>query len=321
MKSGVLSDTPELTTVRVGTIPERMMYDVKDFTVKPGKRVKLTFANVDFMPHNMVITKPGKLDDVANQALELGAGGFEVGFVPKSADILWAIPLVDYEKSQVLEFNAPSEPGAYPYVCTFPGHAGTMNGLMLVANSKSEADQFIATARKPVQLTEWKLADLAADADKVSADLKARNPAKGMGAFMKAQCAACHQLGGHGVAVGPDLSKVSEKYKGQKLLQQVLDPSAEVNEGFKLWNFKLKNGNVIAGTIVKQDDGGFDVMQNPLQPKVLTRVAAKDVARQVPSKTSPMPQGLLAPLSKEEILDLLAFVESGGGAAAAGHQH
>src|SRR5436190_8771265 len=157
-------------------------------------------------------------------------------------------------------------------------------------------------------MTDWKLADLAADADKVSADLKSRSPVKGMGAFMKAQCVACHQLGGHGIAVGPDLSKISEKYKGQKLLLQILDPSAEINENFKPWNFKLKNGNVIAGTIVKQDADGFDVMQNPLQPKALTRVAAKDVARQVASKTSAMPQGLLSPLSKEEILDLLAFV-------------
>jgi putative membrane-bound dehydrogenase-like protein len=305
-KSGILSDTPELTTVRIGTIPERMMYDVKDFTV-------------DFMPHNLVVVKPGKIDDVANKSLELGAGGFEVGFVPKSDDVLWATRLVDYEKEQVLEFAAPAQPGAYPYVCTFPGHAGTMNGLMLVANSKSEADQLAAAARKPVQLTDWKLADLAADADKVSADLKSRNPAKGMGAFMKAQCAACHQVAGHGIAVGPDLSKIAERFKGQKLLTQILEPSAEVNEAYKLWNFKLKKGDVIAGTIVKQDAEGIDVMQNPLQPKVITHVAAKDVARQVPSKMSAMPQGLLSPLTKDEILDLLAFLETGGTAIGQAH--
>ncbi len=52
-KSGVLSDTDDLTTIRVATIPERMMYDVTELTVKPGKKVKLTFANPDFMPHNI----------------------------------------------------------------------------------------------------------------------------------------------------------------------------------------------------------------------------------------------------------------------------
>ncbi|MCA9057023.1 MAG: discoidin domain-containing protein, partial [Planctomycetaceae bacterium] len=51
-KSGILSDTPELTTIRIATVPEKMMYDIKELTVKPGKKVKLTFANYDFMPHN-----------------------------------------------------------------------------------------------------------------------------------------------------------------------------------------------------------------------------------------------------------------------------
>ena len=50
-------------------------------------------------------------------------------------------------------------------------------------------------------------------------------------------------------------------------------------------------------------------------------MVAKDVARQVPSKMSAMPQGLLAPLTKEEILDLLAFLETGGTAGASGAAH
>ena len=74
-KSGILSDTPELTTIRVATIPERMMYDVKELTVKPGKKVKLTFANEDFMPHNIMLENPGKIDEIAGQALVMGAKG------------------------------------------------------------------------------------------------------------------------------------------------------------------------------------------------------------------------------------------------------
>ena len=69
------SDTPQLTTIRIGTIPERMMYDVKELTVKPGKKVKLTFANPDFMPHNIMLVKPGKADDVGLKAIALGPEG------------------------------------------------------------------------------------------------------------------------------------------------------------------------------------------------------------------------------------------------------
>ncbi len=45
-KSGILSDTPELTTIRIATIPEKMMYDVKELTVKTRKKVSLKFAKL-----------------------------------------------------------------------------------------------------------------------------------------------------------------------------------------------------------------------------------------------------------------------------------
>ena len=71
-----------------------MKYDINEFTVKPGKKVKLIFANPDFMPHNLVFTKPNKADSVAQQALTLGAQGFAMAFGPKSEDVLWASQLV-----------------------------------------------------------------------------------------------------------------------------------------------------------------------------------------------------------------------------------
>ena len=131
-KSGILEDTPELTTIRIATVPERMMYDVKELTVKAGKKIKLTFANPDFMPHNILLVKPGKTEEIANKALVLGAKGFEVGFVPESPDILWASKLLDNGKEQVIEFTAPTTPGDYPYVCSFPGHHIIMRGVMKV---------------------------------------------------------------------------------------------------------------------------------------------------------------------------------------------
>ena len=131
-KSGILSDTPELTTIRIATVPERLMYDVKELTVKAGKKIQLTFANPDFMPHNILLVKPGKIDEIAAKALALGARGFDVGFVPESPDILWASKLLDHGKEQVIEFTAPASPGDYPYVCSFPGHHLIMRGVMKV---------------------------------------------------------------------------------------------------------------------------------------------------------------------------------------------
>jgi putative membrane-bound dehydrogenase-like protein len=131
-KSGVIADTADHTEVRISTVVEKMNYDVKEFTVTAGKKVKLTFANPDFMPHNLVIVKPGKADEVGTKAIELGAAGFEKGFIPDSPDILASTKLVDHGKEQLLEFAAPSESGAYPFVCTFPGHHLLMRGTMHV---------------------------------------------------------------------------------------------------------------------------------------------------------------------------------------------
>jgi azurin len=128
----VIADTADHTDVRISTVVEKMLYDVKEFTVTAGKKVKLTFANPDFMPHNLVIVKPGKADEVGTKAIELGAAGFEKSFIPDSPEILVSTKLVDHGKEQLLGFVAPSEPGAYPFVCTFPGHHLLMRGTMHV---------------------------------------------------------------------------------------------------------------------------------------------------------------------------------------------
>ena len=132
LKSGIISDTPELTEIRIGTIVEKMKYDISELNVKAGKKIKLTFVNPDFMPHNLVLTKPGKADAVALAAISLGAKGFEVGFVPESEDILWSSKLLDQGNEEVIEFVAPAMPGDYPYVCTFPGHHILMRGVLHV---------------------------------------------------------------------------------------------------------------------------------------------------------------------------------------------
>ncbi|MCB1063695.1 MAG: cytochrome C precursor, partial [Verrucomicrobiae bacterium] len=131
-KSGVISDTPELTTVHVGTIVERMHFDLAEFQVKAGKKIELTFSNPDFLPHNFVITQPKSADEVALAAIALGAEGFAKGFVPDHEKIIIATKLLDHQQDQVLEFTAPETPGDYEFVCTFPGHHLLMRGIMKV---------------------------------------------------------------------------------------------------------------------------------------------------------------------------------------------
>ncbi|MGC6425787.1 MAG: PVC-type heme-binding CxxCH protein [Akkermansiaceae bacterium] len=131
-KGGILSDTEALTTIQINAVVEKLRFDVKELTVKPGKKIKLIFNNPDFMPHNLLIVKPGTADSVAAAAIALGAEGFKKQFVPEDTNILQATKLLEKDKSEILEFIAPTEPGDYQFVCTFPSHDKAMRGIMRV---------------------------------------------------------------------------------------------------------------------------------------------------------------------------------------------
>jgi len=131
-KGGIESDTADLTTIRVNTVVEKLKFDVKEVSVKAGKKIKLILVNPDFMPHNLVIVKPGTADSVATAAIALGAEGFKKQYLPDDSNILHVTRLLDKGETQEIEFNAPTTPGAYPFICTFPGHANLMRGVMHV---------------------------------------------------------------------------------------------------------------------------------------------------------------------------------------------
>jgi azurin len=124
--------TKNEATITVATIPERMLFDTKEIIIKTGQTLKLTFKNVDFMPHNLVIVSPGTADEVAQAAIDLGNKGFAKGFIPDNKHVLHATRLISSKEEQVLVFNAPAQPADYPFLCTFPGHGQMMRGVIKV---------------------------------------------------------------------------------------------------------------------------------------------------------------------------------------------
>ncbi|MFO0864162.1 MAG: plastocyanin/azurin family copper-binding protein [Gemmataceae bacterium] len=318
-KSGILSDTPELTTIRVGTIPEKMMYDVKELVVKPGKKVKLTFANFDFMPHNILLVKPGKADDVGLAAINLGARGFDVGFVPESKDILWHSSLVDYGQEQVIEFAAPNAEGAYPYICSFPGHHRMMRGTLFVTNDIKE---FLAkNPQKEIKVTEWKHTDFATDLIRVG---KHRDFAAGKQLFSTLGCVQCHKLNKDdtaGVSVGPNIDESVKKYKGSAsaLLHEILEPSRNIDEKYRQIVVATEDGKTYTGVVASEEKGKLTLLVGTPPKKV--EIDARSIDNRVVSRVSIMPSSLVNTLDKEQILDLLAYLLAGGNAKDEAFQH
>ena len=109
-----------------------MLFDKRVLRAKPGAKVKLVFNNPDDMIHNLLLVKPGTADDVATMAMNLGLKGEEMGFIPESENIIAHTTLLRPNSNDVIYFEAPMEPGRYQYVCTFPAHAATMRGVLIV---------------------------------------------------------------------------------------------------------------------------------------------------------------------------------------------
>jgi azurin len=117
---------------------DQMQFDVKEFKVKAGAKVKLEFKHSGKLPkvamgHNVVILKKG-LQAVAEGPKFMAGGTPDNGYIPdaKKGDVIASTKLLGGGESDTIEFTAPAEKGEYQYLCTFPGHFGLMNGKMVV---------------------------------------------------------------------------------------------------------------------------------------------------------------------------------------------
>ena len=306
---------PNLQTVRIGCVPERMRFTVTRIVSKPNQPMKIVFQNEDATDHNWVLVEPGALEEVGIAANEMARDpkNAQSDFLPpeKRDRILQASPMIGPTRKariHVLRFMTPQEPGVYPFVCTFPGHWIMMRGDLVIASSTAEAEAMLASVR-PQIVKKWELSDFA-DNELAQMNSEERTLMRGMQAFMKARCHQCHAMSGHGVPLGPDLTKT--KARGRKLLQQILEPSSEINSKFQTHRLLLASGKTVTGVIVKEEDEAYHIVRNLLTPNDIVVMPKKEVERKQTSKVSPMPVGLADVLSKEEILDLLSFIESGG---------
>ncbi|MEY2881788.1 MAG: hypothetical protein RLZZ15_4168, partial [Verrucomicrobiota bacterium] len=142
-----------------------------------------------------------------------------------------------------------------------------------------------------------------------------RNFAQGRGMIAATACIACHRLGADGGNIGPDLSGAGGRYSLRDLLENIIEPSKVISDQYGSEQLTLKNGDLVAGRVVSEDETGFNVFTNPFLPEQTTRVLKADVKSRAPYPLSMMPPGLLDALNPEEMKDLLAYILAGGNAA------
>jgi putative membrane-bound dehydrogenase-like protein len=153
-----------------------------------------------------------------------------------------------------------------------------------------------SSAEKEKQMKAWK--------EKLMPQLSAANLSTGRQHFAKT-CANCHVLYGEGKSAGPDLTGGNRRNLDY-LLENLLDPSGLVAADFRMTVFQLADGQTISGVIVEQADKTLTIQTQ--QERVT--IPRSDIERTKRSALSLMPDGLLTPLSEDQVRDLVGYLMS-----------
>jgi len=192
-----------------------------------------------------------------------------------------------------VEANSISKESVTPYLLRQMQLLGqaTLNQTivdMWPENALIQGDRLKQNAALQTQLSDENLAN---------ADLVA-----GHGLFT-ANCAKCHRLFGQGERLGPDLTG-SQRNNKAYWLQNILAPSAEVGEGFRMSIILLTDGRTLSGVITEKNVASFKLTtQTDVQ---LVRLDDVEEIRQ--SDQSLMPEGLLDSLTEKQKIDLFGYL-------------
>ncbi|MGO8701635.1 MAG: HEAT repeat domain-containing protein [Limisphaerales bacterium] len=133
----------------IRTVREQMRYDTSRLVVAAGQPFEIRFENVDFMPHNLVIVKPGTRERIGLASGKMkpdDLDGEGRAFIPESPDILAATKLIEPRQKTALKLTAPTEEGDYEYFCSYPGHYLIMWGRLVVTK---DVDDYLHAHPQP----------------------------------------------------------------------------------------------------------------------------------------------------------------------------
>jgi putative heme-binding domain-containing protein len=119
-------------------------------------------------------------------------------------------------------------------------------------------------------------------------------------------CAKCHKLFEDGGDIGPDLTSY-QRDNFEAMLLNVVNPSAEIREGFETFNVLTDDGRVLSGFVADQDPQVLTIREADGQSHSIPR---ESIESQKPAPRSIMPEKLLDPLSEQQIRDLFAYLRS-----------
>ncbi len=121
------------------------------------------------------------------------------------------------------------------------------------------------------------------------------------------QCKNCHRIDKMGRELGPDLDHIGKKYGPAKILENILDPSKEIDPKFVPYLVETSDGRIHTGLLVRKD--AKEIVLKDAQG-TLIRIPSDRIERMAGQNKSLMPELLLRDLTPEQVADLLAYLSS-----------
>lgn len=187
------------------------------------------------------------------------------------------------------------------------GERGAYASEIAAMEAPIEAETIGST--RPV-VKQWTLEDFSAE---LSSPLHGRSWRSAQVAIREASCLKCHRAGGQGAAIGPDLSHVGGRFDERTMLESILNPSLAIDPKYQNMTYLMDSGQVIVGRPTAVSAKTIVVETDPLAQTTET-VERANLEEVHPASLSPMPTGLIDVLTRDEVLDLLAWLKAGGDA-------
>ena len=130
------------------------------------------------------------------------------------------------------------------------------------------------------------------------------DPVLGKQVFEK-NCSTCHEIGGIGHAVGPNLASMINR-GAESVLFNVLAPNAEVDPRFMEYVVATTDGQVISGVVAGETPTAVTLRGPENKTTTVLRVDIDDIHS---TGKSLMPEGLEKVIDKKSMANLIAFLQ------------
>jgi putative membrane-bound dehydrogenase-like protein len=120
-------------------------------------------------------------------------------------------------------------------------------------------------------------------------------------------CAKCHIVNGEGRSVGPNLSGVGAKLSREALYESVLAPSAAISHSYETYTAIMEDGRSVTGLLVSQSPDQVVIRG---ADSIDVMLPAGQVEELVKQPVSLMPADLATTLSADELVDIVAWMET-----------